>query len=241
MFKKIDEIDDAFETSFVSSANMGGANVEVTIERRKRRFLVNGRQAWMSERKGEIVFNSGGQEYAIEDTDWAKRKLLHRGWHLPIHRICRDNCEFPTVRVAKLGEGDKKRSFVCVQWFGIEQDSLMPEVCIPEGSQFLFTLNGGMGPDEEIFNGNSESFRVVFLGQAKDWLSKKTTKAMIDGPGRGNPDSWFVWALSSEVLTNHGPSSPLLMPDLLGDPNCGVIVPKFFGDLRIRDEVMKNF
>ena len=97
MFKKIDEIDDAFEISFVLSANMGGANVEATIERRKRRFLVNGNQALMFEMNRKIVFNSGGQEYVIEDTDGAKRKLLHKGWHLPIHGICRDNCEFPTV------------------------------------------------------------------------------------------------------------------------------------------------
>ena len=242
MFKELEDIEDTFETSFTATATLkSGQAVEVTIERKKRLFFVNGSQIIMGEGGGGIVFYREGQEYAIRDPEGEKYKMLHSGWFLPEHKICKENVATPTVRVVKLGEGDEKKPLVCIQWFGVAQDKLMPEACIPDGSQFLFSMNRGIGPKNGVFGDKPESFRVVFLGRAKGWLKPEAVQAMVDGPGKGNPEAWFVWLLSPEVVTERGPASPLFSPDLLGDPNCGIIIPKPFGDLKIRDEVMREF
>ena len=260
MFKKPEDIQDDFETSFKARAvlrkslNGGdGKEVDITVERKRRSFFVNGERVVLSQRSRELIFCKKEGVYTISDGSPGLLKPidqilkdLRRGWFLPEHRICAKNVDFPTIRVAELGdEGEEKEPWVCIQWFGVAKNPLLEEACIPDGSQFLFSMNCGIGPLDEAFGNNPESFRVVFLGQAKNWLNPDSIQSMIDGPGEGNPEAWFAWLLSSKVTFKENgrllPASPLLEPDLLGDPNCGIIVPKPFGDLRIRDGIMADF
>lgn len=150
--------------------------------------------------------------------------------HAPLHKIHKPNVEFPTVF-----RGSGESHLLEVQWFGEADGELPPNVTIPEGSQFRFPIR--IDPDDLALFGDPEQFFVPFLGKAKDWLSREAAQKIIDGPGEGDSDCWLVWLLNAQVGMDFGgnPASPIAKIVLLGDPNCGVIVPKLFANLARRD------
>jgi hypothetical protein len=160
----------------------------------------------------------------------------HTRVFLPEHEICRKNVEVPTILMAPMGPDGK--SVLCVQWFGLTEEPLPQNVTIPEDSQFLFTILAD--PNDIAFFGEPEKFHVVFLGQVKNWLKKEAVQAMIDGPGQGDPNAWIVWFMNPQVGMDFGgrPASPAVKIALLGDPNCGIIVPRHYVNLEARDRAM---
>lgn len=154
--------------------------------------------------------------------------------HMPLHKIYRPNVEFPTVF-----HGNGNSHLLEVQWFGEADGEMPPNVTIPERSQFRFPIR--INPDDLALFGDPEQFFVPFLGKARDWLSPEAAQMIIDGPGEGNPDCWLVWILNAQVGMDFGgnPASPIANIILLGDPNCGVIVPKRFADLARRDAALE--
>lgn len=162
----------------------------------------------------------------------------------PVHKVCESNVAVPTIVRVNMGPEGEEKPTLCVQWFGDPERPLLPNVKIPDGSQFLFSLM--VDPDDLNFFGDPAKLRVVFLGKIKDWLKPEAVQAMIDGPGKGNPDAPMIWLLNPQRIVSHsgerkGPASPLVPIALLGDPNCGVIAPRLFSDIGVRDAVMAEF
>jgi len=154
--------------------------------------------------------------------------------HMPLHKIHKPNVDFPTVF-----RGDGESHLLEVQWFGEADGEMPPNVTIPEGSQFRFPIR--IDPDDIALFGNPEQFFVPFLGKAKDWLSPETAQKIIDGPAGGDPNCLLVWILNVQVGMDFdgNPASPIARIVLLGDPNCGVIIPKLFADLARRDMALE--
>lgn len=160
---------------------------------------------------------------------------------LPKHDICKENVEVPTISLVNMGPPGEEKLTLCVQWFGETKKPLPPGACIPEGSQFLFSLT--VKPDKTCFFGEPEKFYVVFLEQVKNWLKPETTQAMInDLGGSSNPDGWIIWLLNPQVAMDFGgyPASLAIRIAVLGDPNCGIISPKPYTNLAARDEAIKT-
>lgn len=162
------------------------------------------------------------------------------GVFLPGHKICEKNVEVPTISLLDIGPPGKEKPTLCVQWFGETEKPLVPRVLpIPEGSQFLFPLMAK--PNDVCFFGEPEKFYVVFLDQVKFWLEPMAVQSMMNGPGGGDPDTWIIWLMNSQVGMDFGgyPASPAVKIVLLGDPNCGVIYPRSYRNLEARDEAIK--
>jgi hypothetical protein len=114
-------------------------------------------------------------------------------------------------------------------------------VFIPSGAQFLFPLL--IPPNNLRFYASTEACLVPFLGQVKNWPApEQTVQCMIETVGEGCPDKWIVWFLNPRVrVLNDRIQSECKPIALLGDPNCGVIVPELFSDLTVRDRALELF
>ncbi len=154
--------------------------------------------------------------------------------HGPVHQVCEVNVETPTICV------DGRDGSICVQWFGQTENEMPPDVEIPEGAQFLFPLL--VRRDSLEFNMRMEGFMVVFLATVKDWpASQNVVQKMINGPGEGSEDTWLLWAMNPTVKYKDGGCPSLCAKiALLGDSNCGVIVPRTFIDLTVRDRALEK-
>ena len=161
----------------------------------------------------------------------------------PTHKVCENNVAVPTIVLAPMGS-ERQKPALCVQWFGDPQSPLLPNVRLPKDNQFLFSLLAD--PKDYHFSGNPAKISVIFLGKLKHWPQPNAIQTMINGPGKGNPEAIMVWVLNPQrVMTGGGrppfPASPLVPVALLGDPNCGVIAPRLYADLAVRDAVMAKF
>lgn len=153
----------------------------------------------------------------------------------PEHSVCETQVEIPTIRLVKNGE------MICVQWKGQPYGELPPNVIIPSGAQFLFPLL--IPPNNVRFYASTEACLVPFLGQVKNWPApEQTVQRMIETVGEGSPDNWMVWFLNPRVqVQNDRIQSEGRLIAILGDPNCGVIVPELFSDLTVRDRALELF
>jgi len=140
----------------------------------------------------------------------------------PQHRICTWKSDVPIVVQCPT---------MSIQWFG------QAEVPLPEESQFLFPV---LTDDKAIeWVGKPNRFRVVFLGQIKDWPKPETIQSMVEAM-KGDLETWIVWLVSSIVGMEHsdgiGPASYAVKIALLGDGNCGIITPKPYTNMEVLAE-----
>lgn len=118
-----------------------------------------------------------------------------------------------------------------IRWFG------QAEVPLPEESQFLFPV---LADDKAIeWFGKPNRFRIVFLGQIKDWPKPEAIQLMVEAM-KGDLETWIVWLVSSIVGMEHsdgiGPASYAVKIALLGDGNCGIITPKPYTNMEVLAE-----
>ncbi len=159
----------------------------------------------------------------------------------PQHKVWEPNVEVPTIFVDAFREGhDPEVSF---QWFG-ESDSLGflekdfgEEVSWRFGRmQFRFPIP--MRIDDIHWMNHPEHFRVVFLGQGKDW--PKTGKAPGD-----DLESWWLWVVSTHYTTmqpsGEGPGSfATPLNAMLGDGVYGIIRPKQYFDIEVLNKEVRR-
>jgi hypothetical protein len=85
--------------------------------------------------------------------------------------------------------------------------------------------------------GQLSSFRVAFIGQIKHWPEPRAINQLIRITG-GSVETDIVWLLSPVCIVPGRPASPSMKIVALGDPNFGVIRPKLYSDLSVRDQVL---
>lgn len=145
----------------------------------------------------------------------------------PQHEVCKSRVDCPAVVIKSFDK--KPRMFI--QWLGKAE-----RVSLPEGSQFLFDVL--TDPEDMAWYRKPETFRVVFLGQIKDWPKPEKVQSMVRA--MGNIDKWIVWLVSSYIGIQHsngiGPVSNAVGIALLGDGNCGVITPQTYTNMKVLEE-----
>lgn len=142
----------------------------------------------------------------------------------PQHRICMQewNVAVPTMVLDPP---------IHIRWFG------QAEVLLPKDSQFLFPVLA----DEEAIEwfGKPDRFRVVFLGQIKDWPRPEAIQLMVEAM-KGDPETWIGWLVSSFIGMEHsdgiGPASYAVKIALLADGNCGIITPRPYTNMEVLAE-----
>ncbi len=154
----------------------------------------------------------------------------------PQHKICISNVDVPTVVLTHIIDATnpshpkQKEPTMSIQWFG------QAGVRLPESSQFLFTLL--TDPQSIEWWKNPQSFRVVFLGQIKDWPKIESIQKMVEA--FGDKETWIVWLVSSIIGMKHsdgiGPASYAVKVALLGDGNCGIITPQLYTNMGVLEE-----
>lgn len=153
----------------------------------------------------------------------------------PQHQVAENQVSVPTIVETELNAGDAKLRSIFVQWFGETDGPLKLN-----GEQFFFDTM--LRPDDPLWRGKHQTFRVVFLGPIKNWPKPSAIPA-LKRMAKGNEDANIVWLLSP--LANPAdpsmPLSPSMQVVLLGDPNYGVIRPRPFCDMSVRDQVMAEF
>jgi hypothetical protein len=151
----------------------------------------------------------------------------------PEHEMATSLVAVPTVvsREMRLGETTLKSVFI--QWYG-EADS--PHM--PRDAQFFFDTMAG--PDHAKWLGEPESFRVVFIGRIKHWPNPDAIGQMV-AAANGTRETVIAWLMSPRSQQIFEPSSKLTGIALLGDSICGVIEPRLYCDLSVRDAVTKEF
>lgn len=148
----------------------------------------------------------------------------------PMHETAKNIVSVPTVVDYELTFGEKKLRSAFVQWFGqCDGPNELPN------EQFFFDMC--VEPDDPIWMDKLSSFRVVFIGQIMHWPKPEFVGRLIQMM-RGSAETDIVWLLSPVCVEPGRPSSPSMKIVALGDPNFGVIRPKLYSDLSIRDQVM---
>jgi hypothetical protein len=138
----------------------------------------------------------------------------------------------PTITVRDLPvEGGVPRRTICIQWFGKADHCELP----PE-AQFLFEPQ--CPHDECHWYGAPEKFRVVFLGPVREWPKPEVAERVAELVTAGNLDTYVVWIVSADFPLRHetaiwAPASFMVPLVLLGDPNCGVIMPVTYAGLDV--------
>ncbi len=148
----------------------------------------------------------------------------------PQHEICKNKVDFPTV-VIKPFSKDANDLGMFIQWFGETKEG-----SLPKKSQFLFDVL--TDPNDIGWYEKPETFRVVFLGQIKDWPKPEKVQSMAKA--MGSIDKWIVWLVSSYVGVRHsdgiGPASNAIGIALLADGNYGVITPQPYTNMKVLEE-----
>lgn len=155
----------------------------------------------------------------------------------PQHKVCERNVEVPAILVVPSPEEDGEPEVV-VQWFGEAEDMDLGEM------QFLFPVP--VSADALAWMNHPELFKVILLGQIKDWPTKEAVQAVADSFAKGNVDAWILWVTSSHYGTKHrsgvGPACfAVRMNILLADGVCGVITPRKYCDVTVLDRENERF
>lgn len=153
----------------------------------------------------------------------------------PQHQVAENPVSVPTVVATELKVGETSVHSVFIQWFGETDGPLQLN-----GEQFFFDTR--LEPDNPMWQGQAEIFRVVFLGPIARWPEPRFIPALIE-IAHGSEDTNIVWMLSSlpTMMDPGKPTSPSTSIVLLADPNYGVIKPRFYCDMSVRDQVMEEF
>jgi hypothetical protein len=152
-----------------------------------------------------------------------------------MHETAKNLVSVPTVVDHTLVCGERKLRSAFIQWFGqCDGPNELPN------EQFFFDTC--VKPDDPMWQGKMETFRVIFLGPIKRWPSPEHIRALMQ-MAKGDEDTNIVWMLSPlpMVVDPGKPTSPSMPIVLLGDPNYGAIKPRFYCDMSVRDRVMAEF
>jgi hypothetical protein len=150
----------------------------------------------------------------------------------PQHKMADVNVGVPTVIDRELEfEGQIIKS-VFIQWFA---EPTSPH--IPKGAQFFFSTLVPL--NDPMWMNNPDSFQVVYIGPIKYWPEPTAVKELLKLI-KGTPDTTIVWLMSPRGPVHLEPSSPFLAMTVLGDPVCGIIKPRLYYDVAVRDAVMKK-
>ena len=150
----------------------------------------------------------------------------------PSHKMATEIVAVPTVACRRMDFEDGAIESTWIQWYG-QSDSPY----LPKDAQFFFDT--GWKPDDPIWVGDPSSFRVVFIGQIKHWPNPDAIQPLIEDSG-WSPETTVVWLMSPICVSPGRPSSSIRGVVVLGDPICGVIEPRLYCDMSVRDAVMES-
>ena len=161
-----------------------------------------------------------------------KEVLTNAGSEKPNRKICENDVKVPTIIVDPLRKGDENWPFV--QWFadispiGSKNLELWNGIAKRfQAMQFRFPVV--IHPDDEVWMGRPELFKVVLLGQGKDLRGRSAA------PHPGKDDDWVVWLVSSHYgrKTENG-EVPISFTSSLGimpsHKTHGLITPRKYYD-----------
>ena len=161
----------------------------------------------------------------------------------PRRRICEGDVEIPTLIIEPFFKGGEPEVFV--QWFANLSptnplnhefwDALARKF---QRMQFRFPIRAPR--NDRCWMGHPELFKVVMLGQVRDWPNK------VAIPRMGKDDDWILWVISShygrKTQSGEGPASFLMSLDvMLKYPIGGTITPKKYYDATVIDREREAF
>jgi len=125
---------------------------------------------------------------------------------------------------------------VFVQWFGEADGGDVTNL------QFRFPVP--LSPDHAMWMNHPEKFKVILVGQVKDW-PKPSAQEAVAASAKGTLETWILWICSSHYTVQHsngpGPACCVVpLTAMLGDPNVGVITPRKYCDLSVLKEESKK-
>lgn len=151
------------------------------------------------------------------------------------------NVEVPTIIVEPPYEGGEPEVFV--QWFA--EFSKIESLKRKHGDTFSerlrqmqFSFPVPIPVDDVHWMGHPEYFKVILLGQLKDWPDE-----VAEISKSGSPDSWILWVTSSYYggPTSGGDNSQAcfyipLKSIVLADETLGLITPRKYCDVAVLDQ-----
>jgi len=161
----------------------------------------------------------------------------------PQRKICEADVNVPTIIIEPFYKDGEQRVFV--QWFGEfspiastkskSWDALVKKF---QQTQFRFPLLVSL--NDGCWMGRPDLFKVVLLGQVRDWPNKKVI------PQMGNPDDRIVWVVSSHYGTRskygEGVASFYIRLEVMPfDQTGGIITPKKYYDGRVLEREDRVF
>jgi hypothetical protein len=151
----------------------------------------------------------------------------------PQHKMADVNVGVPTVIDRELEfEGGLLINSVFIQWFGEPTNPL-----IPRTAQFFFrTLVPASCP---AWMNDPGSFQVVYLGPIKYWPEPAGIEGLIQLM-KGSLDTNVAWLMSPLERVHLEPSSFLTPITIFGDPICGIIKPRLYFNIAVRNAIMKK-
>jgi len=154
---------------------------------------------------------------------------------MPDHKVCKRNVAVPTILVEPFKPGGENQVFV--QWFGEANGIDLGE------RQFRFDVP--ISVDSVHWMGHPEIFKIIMLGQVKDWPKKEAVQEIAQGVTKGDLDAYILWVVSTHFQIENdsgpGPSTFVVwMNIMLGDPNCGIIRPRGYCDTLVLDRENKK-
>ncbi len=152
----------------------------------------------------------------------------------PVYKICEEEVFCPTLRL-KPAEGKLEATEV-FQWFGeYDQGNIF-------NYQFTFPI---MAPLEKYREGLA-SFRIPFVGKIKSWPNENQRSGMAKTFDDPKMEKHIVYLISPDYARDYGSENLAAVSFvagivLLGDPNVGVIEPRYFFDPVIIEMVNDEF
>ncbi len=145
----------------------------------------------------------------------------------PQHKTYEPHVGVPTI-VVEPPEQEEYQPRLAVQWFGEADVDI---------SKFQFRFPVSLSFNNPGWMGHPEKFKVVLLGQVKDW-PKPEARDAVAKTVQGTLDTWILWVTSSHYTQQYesgeGPACFMIpFKVLLADPDCGVITPRKYCDLTV--------
>lgn len=155
----------------------------------------------------------------------------------PGHEVCLRQVEVPTIRLMRVrqfhSDQIEVKEQVAVQWFGESERGNLGT----RNWQFVFPL--AVSPESPLFFHHPEWFRTVTITPYCQWPGFKAL-AVPGHEGRyANSTVIFVMTARLGKWGDHGriePSALLLDVVPLQEQNFGMIRPRYYSNLAIRDE-----
>jgi hypothetical protein len=110
----------------------------------------------------------------------------------PDHQPCPVNVEVPTVTTKEIIVRHGREKTPAIQWYGDTETGLITD------GQFLFPF---MDPDfRKAVTTRPEWYKVVYLGQARNWPNPEVIPPQLTALTRGNDDMWITWIIDPEHI-----------------------------------------